>query len=98
MQSRANARFLTTTLPHDPAGDEETFAVEPAEIPGTLVFVVDIGAVKPGIAGTRIPFQLTQPFGTGAFEFGGFGGEIKAEAAGPLVVFDKGTVRPGILG
>jgi hypothetical protein len=62
------------------------------------MFVLDIGDVKPGIAGTRIPFQLTQPGGTDAFEFGGFGGEIKADAEGAPVVFDKGTVRPGILG
>ena len=58
--------------------------------------VLDIGAVKPGIEGTRIPFQLTQPFGT--VEFGGVGGATKAEPAAPVAVFDKGTVRPGILG
>ena len=59
---------------------------------------MDIGAVNPGIAGTIIPFQLTHPFGTAEFEFGRFGGAIKADLDCPVVEFNKGTVRPGILG
>ena len=97
MQSRANDRFLTITLPHDPAGVEATFVMEPVGIPSP-VFGLDNGAVKPGIAGTRIPFQLTQPFGTLELEFGEFEGEINADAAGPRAGSGKGTVRPGMLG
>ena len=96
MQSRANDRLRTTTLPQDPAGLDGIFAPEPAESSGVPVAVLDTGAVNPGIAGTRIPFHLTHPFGTVEFEFCKFGTGINADEA--CVEFDIGTVRPGMLG
>jgi hypothetical protein len=94
MQSRANDRFRTTTLPQDPAGLDGRFATEPADITDVPVDALDTGAVNPGIAGNRIPFQLTHPFGT--VEFCEFGTGISADEV--CVEFDIGTVRPGMLG
>jgi len=95
MQSRAKVLCPTVTFPQPPDG----FAGAPiacAEVPEAPVPVPCIGVVKPGIAGTRMPFQLTQP--AGGDEFGGLVEAANAEEAVPLPAFGNGAVSPGMLG